>query len=599
MDTCVRAARPSTGRFALRDTCSTSRWRAHGMPSSAACVTASPPTAASATTTSISGCRPNPSRRRRAWERGTGTASCGPIRGGTSSITNTAPGTASSIAATANTATKRAPLARPITTRWVHATTCCTCCANIPPEAIPMSKSRALLLSLLLVPMLGFAAEKPAAKPAAADTVDDAEAARLAASVKTEFLHAWGGYKRYAWGHDALKPLSKAPQDWYAQSLLMTPVDALDTMVLMGLDDEAKETRELIATRLSFDKDLTVKHFEVVIRVLGGLLSAYQLTGDERLLKLAEDLGARMLPAFDTPTGLPYVNINLRTGKGSGTDSNPAEAGTLLLEYGTLSRLTGNPVYYAKAKRALVATYERRSKLDLVGERFDVQSGKWRRTTSHVGARIDSYYEYLWKCWRLFGDRDCLAMWTPSIAAVDTHVLEDVHGALWSGQIEMASGKRVGHEYGALDAFFPGLLAYSGDLKRARRLQDSSFAMWQAHGIEPEAYDYRKRAVTAAEYPLRPEIIESTWYLYRLTGDARYRTMGKVLFEDFVRYCRTDAGYAALKSVVTKEQADDMESFVLAETFKYFYLLFAPPATLDLDDTVLNTEAHPLRHTWK
>jgi len=454
----------------------------------------------------------------------------------------------------------------------------------------------AACLLVLLAPLSAWAA---APSVAALKPMDDAEAARMATRVKGEFIHAWTGYRQYAWGHDALLPLSKAPRDWYARSLLMTPVDALDTLLLMGLDDEAKDARELIDAKLSFDADIDVKHFEVVIRLLGGLLSGYQRTGDPRLLALAEDLGKRLLPAFDSPTGLPYVNVNLRTGKASGTDSNPAEAGTLLLEYGTLSKLTGNPVYYAKAKRALVETFKRRSTLGLVGERFDVQSGAWTRTTSHVGARIDSYYEYLWKCWRLFGDRDCLAMWTPSIAAVDKHVLEDVHGALWSGQVEMASGKRIGHEYGALDAFFPGLLAYSGDLKRARRLQDSSFAMWRMHDIEPEAYDYRKRVVTAAEYPLRPEIIESTWYLYRLTGDARYRTMGKVLFEDFVRYCRTDAGYAALKSVVTKEQADDMESFVLAETFKYFYLLFAPPATLDLDDTVLNTEAHPLRHTWK
>jgi hypothetical protein len=460
------------------------------------------------------------------------------------------------------------------------------------------------LFVLLLVPAATMAAT-PRKAPAtvqgvaALEPMDDAEAARMATRVKGEFLHAWTGYRTYAWGHDALLPLSKGHRDWYAQSLLMTPVDALDTLLVMGLDDEAKDARKLIDRKLSFDADIDVKHFEVVIRLLGGLLSGYQRTGDPRLLALAEDLGKRLLPAFDSPTGLPYVNVNLRTGKASGTDSNPAEAGTLLLEYGTLSKLTGNPLYYRKAKRALLETFQRRSPLDLVGERFDVSTGQWTHTTSHVGARIDSYYEYLWKCWRLFGDRDCLAMWTPSIAAVDKHVLEDVHGALWSGQVDMATGKRIGHEYGALDAFFPGLLAYSGDLKRARRLQDSSFAMWQAHGIEPEAYDYRKREVTAAEYPLRPEIVESTWYLYRLTGDARYRTMGKVLFEDFVRYCRTDAGYAALKSVVTKEQADDMESFVLAETFKYFYLLFAPPSTLDLDNTVLNTEAHPLRRTWK
>jgi mannosidase alpha-like ER degradation enhancer 2 len=460
-----------------------------------------------------------------------------------------------------------------------------------------MSKSRALLLSLLLFPLPGLAVAGPAVPPPApaADGVDEAEAAHLAARVKEEFQHAWGGYKRYAWGHDGLKPLSKAPQDWYAHSLLMTPVDALDTMVLMGLDEDAKQARELIATQLSFDQDMDVKHFEIVIRLLGGLLSSYQLTGDERLLKLAQDLGDRMLPAFDTPTGIPYVNINLHTGKGSGTDSNPAEAGTLLLEYGMLSRLTGNPKYYDKAKRALVATYERRSKIGLVGERFDSLGGQWTSTSSHMGARIDSYYEYLWKCAKLFGDKDCQAMWTSSIAAANRYYLDEVDGELWSGQVEMASGKRTGSEYGALDAFYPGMLAYSGDVEHAQRLQASSFAMWNLHGIEPEAYDYRKREITSGGYPLRPEIVESTWYLYRATGDRKYLAMGRSLFEDFVRHCRTEAGYAAIADVRTMKQADDMESFVLAETFKYFYLLFAPPGTLDLETTVLNTEAHPLR----
>ena len=118
------------------------------------------------------------------------------------------------------------------------------------------------------------------------------------------------------------------------------------------------------------------------------------------------------------------------------------------------------------------------------------------------------------------------------------------------------------------------------------------------HGIEPEAFDYRTRTVTVASYPLRPEIIESTWYLHRLTGDNEYRVMGRQLFEDFVEHTRSEAGYAALQSVVTKQQADDMESFVLAETFKYFYLLFAPPQVLDPAEVVLNTEAHPIRPTW-
>src|SRR5258707_15124216 len=95
---------------------------------------------------------------------------------------------------------------------------------------------------------------------------------QLARQVRAEFLHAWNGYKKYAWGHDDLKPLSKTYHDWYAQSLLMTPVDALDTMILMGLKDEAKHTREYIDQNLSFDKDIEVQNFEITIRLLGGLL---------------------------------------------------------------------------------------------------------------------------------------------------------------------------------------------------------------------------------------------------------------------------------------------------------------------------------------
>src|SRR6186997_2286079 len=117
---------------------------------------------------------------------------------------------------------------------------------------------------------------------------------RLAAEVKAEFLHAWTGYKKYAWGHDDLKPLSKTYHDWYSEPLLMTPVDALDTMLLMGMKDEATSTKNYIIKNLKFDKDIYVQNFEITIRLLGGLLSAYQLTGDERLLSLAEDLGARL-----------------------------------------------------------------------------------------------------------------------------------------------------------------------------------------------------------------------------------------------------------------------------------------------------------------
>ena len=198
---------------------------------------------------------------------------------------------------------------------------------------------------------------------------------KLAAEVKAEFLHAWNGYKRYAWGHDDLKPLSKTYHDWYPEPLLMTAVDALDTMILMELDDEAATTKKYILDNLSFDKDIEVQNFEITIRLLGGLLTNYQLTGDKRFLDLAEDLGNRLLPVFNSPTGMPYRYVNLKTGKVSKPISNPAETGTLIIEFGTLSKLTGKPIFYEKAKRALVETYNRRSKIGLVGEWINVETG--------------------------------------------------------------------------------------------------------------------------------------------------------------------------------------------------------------------------------
>jgi mannosidase alpha-like ER degradation enhancer 2 len=423
-------------------------------------------------------------------------------------------------------------------------------------------------------------------------------AAEPADQVKAEFLHAWRAYQRDAWGHDGLKPLSHQPRDWYGQSLLMTPVDALDTLILMGLSEEAAKDIDLIVKELSFDKDIYVKNFEITIRLLGGLLSGYQLTGDDRLLKLADDLGTRLLPAFESRTGLPYVYVNLRTGKVKGVESNPAETGTLLLEFGTLSKLTGKRIYYDKAKRALTETYNRRSKFGLVGDAINIETGQWLSRDASLTGGIDSYYEYLWKCWKLFGDRDCLAMWNDSIRAINFYLADEVRGELWYGHADMDTGKRTASDYGALDAFFPAVLAFSGDLDRAKRLQASAMKMWTLTGIEPEVLDYRTMTIRKEGYQLRPEIVESNYYLWHYTGDALYQDNARTMFEDFVRYCRTEGGYAALSNVTSKTKRDAMESYVFAETFKYFYLTFAPAAALDFDAVVFNTEAHPLRATW-
>ena len=420
----------------------------------------------------------------------------------------------------------------------------------------------------------------------------------MALQVRSEFLYSWNAYKKYAWGHDELKPLSESYRDWHSAPLLMTPVDALDTMILMGLNEEADKTREYIDNNLSFDQDIEVKNFEITIRLLGGLLSSYQLTGDKRLLELADNLGNRLLPVFNSPTGMPYMYVNLKTGKTRGEESNPAEIGTLLLEFGTLSKLTGKPIYYDKAKRALTELYSRRSAIGLVGSTINIETGKWIDTTSHISGGIDSYYEYLLKSWLLFDDKDCKKMWEASIKAVNKYLADSTKSGLWYGQVDMNTGKKISTQYGALDAFFPAVLARSGDLDRARRLQDSGYKMWTTFGIEPEVIDYTTMKIVSPGYQLRPEIIESAYYLSFLTKDERYQEMGSTFILSLVRYCKTDAGYAALSNVETKLKKDSMESYFLAETLKYLYLLFAPRDTLDLNKVVFNTEGHPLRKAW-
>jgi mannosidase alpha-like ER degradation enhancer 2 len=417
--------------------------------------------------------------------------------------------------------------------------------------------------------------------------------------VKTEFLHAWNAYKQYAWGHDALRPLSKGYRDWYSTPLLMTPVDAFDTMELMGLKKEAEEAKRLVFERLSFHKDIEVQSFEITIRLLGGLIAAYQLDGDSRFLELAEDLAKRLLPVFNSPTGMPYRYVNLQTGRTRDSLNNPAEIGTALIEFGMVSRITRNPVYYDKAKNAVVQLFNRRSRIGLVGTLINIQTGAWVDSTSHISGMIDSYYEYLLKSWLLFDDKECKAMWDSSITAINGYLADSTANGLWYCQANMRTGKRTGTSYGALDAFFPAVLALSGDTARAARLQESSFRMWNLYGIEPESIDYTTMKVTDAHYVLRPEIIESAYYLHHYTKDPKYSRMGEVFYQNLVKYCRTESGYAALKDVTTKEQLNQMDSFFLAETLKYLYLLFAPENTLPFDKVIFNTEAHPMRMVVK
>lgn len=407
--------------------------------------------------------------------------------------------------------------------------------------------------------------------------------------------YAWHGYMQYAKGFDALKPISKQGENWYKTSLQMTPIDAFDTFTLMGLKSEADEAKGLIFSNLNFDIDMEVQLFEINIRLLGGLLSAYELDGDKRFLTLAEDLCKRLLPAFNTKTGMPYRYVNLKTGALRDSLNNPAEIGTCLLEFCKLTQLTGDSIYYKTAKKAVFAVYNRRSSIDLVGTIIDVNTGEWKKPECQIGARLDSYFEYLYKNWLMTGDKDCFEAWETHRKAIAKYLITDTPHGTFLTRVDMNTGKETRSYYGALDAFYAGLLALSGDVATAQKIQDGNYYMWTRFNIEPEVFDFKKDSIIYPSYPLRPENIESCFYLYRRTHDSKYLEMGKRMTDDIIDKCKTEAGFASVKNVTTLELDDSMESFFFAETLKYSYLLFASEDKLDLNKYVFNTESHPMR----
>src|SRR6266545_8205253 len=184
-----------------------------------------------------------------------------------------------------------------------------------------------------------------------------------AADVRNELLHNWNSYKRIAWGHDELHPVSATFGEFFdpAHPVGLTIVEALDTLYLMGLDAELAEGVAWIRDNLDFRAvHQDVQIFETNIRMVGGLLSGYLATGERVLLRKARDIADVLLPAFDrSPTGAPYRFVVPSTGETSGTQNVLAEIGTIVAEFGTLSRLVGDDRYYNAAKKAAKAVFDR------------------------------------------------------------------------------------------------------------------------------------------------------------------------------------------------------------------------------------------------
>ena len=413
-----------------------------------------------------------------------------------------------------------------------------------------------------------------------------------------ETQRSWDAYKKYAWGHDALAPLSHSFSDWYSEPLYISPIDAYPTLSLMGLQNETKMIEDYVVDSLNFDKNIDAKIFEVNIRILGGLLSMYELSGNPKILDKARDFADRMMPAFNTNTGIPTYWVNLKTGQPRGDTVNVAEAASYTFELGVLSYYTKDPKYYQAGKKATLAVYNRRSELGLIGDVIDVNTGDWVSKQSHLCAGVDSYYEYLYKSYLLFGDPELGEIWEESLIVIQKYLAEDVDGQLWYGRVDMNTGEHVSSVVTLYDAFFPAILALSGHMGSAILLQQTWNGLWNQYGLEPMVYDYKSKTPNYPAYDLNPEIIESAYYLFHLTGDSIYFQMNETYWKDIMKYCKTEIAFTSIKDVQTMEQKDYMPTFFLAETLKYFYLTFSHhQGNFNFDEYMFNTEAHPFKRS--
>ncbi|XP_028274112.1 endoplasmic reticulum mannosyl-oligosaccharide 1,2-alpha-mannosidase [Parambassis ranga] len=465
------------------------------------------------------------------------------------------------------------------------------------------------------------AATSVPANPADAVPVSTRSPDRLEA-VRDAFRHAWKGYKDYAWGHDELKPISKSFGEWFGLGL--TLIDSLDTMWIMELKEEFAEAKNWVEKELSFSKNVDVNLFETTIRILGGLLSTYHLTGDQLFLDKAKDLGSRLMPAFKTPSKIPFSDVNI--GKGTAhpprwtSDSTLAEVTSIQLEFRELSRLTQDPQYQDVANEVMKLVHKLPGKHDgLVPMFINTNSGQFtHKGVFTLGARADSYYEYLLKQWIQGGktEDDLLEDYLQAIEGVKKHLVRQTGPGRLTFVGEL-SHNRFNPKMDHLVCFLPGTLALGaqnglpGDhMDLAVQLLETCHQMYKQMetGLSPEIAHFNLQAsdghdvfVKPADRHnlLRPETVESLFYMYRFTKDTKYRDWGWEILQSFNKYTKvSDGGYTSINNVhdpVNPGPRDKMESFFLGETLKYFYLLFSNDTELlGLDKYVFNTEAHPL-----
>lgn len=498
--------------------------------------------------------------------------------------------------------------------------------------------------------------------------------------VKDVFLESWNDYVKHGWGMDVYSPVKQSGKNIGSKPLGWIIVDSLDTLMLMGLDEELEDAKAWVDKELDYDINSDVNVFETTIRMLGGLLSAHYLTDDQDesvYLEKAVQLGNKLVSAFNTPTGIPVMELNLHKEE-AGRNGFPAlgastaEIATLQLEFKYLSNLTGEAYFWDAAEK--VMTYLNSNQYSSPGvynPKYDglapiyvnQHTGKFDRNLIRLGSRGDSYYEYLLKQYLQTDEKTYLDMYEHAYNGIKKHLMKKSYPNKYVYFGELPKGIEGGQFDDKMDhlvCFIGGLFALGAtkglteqearsnpwwdrsnedQLNLAKELARTCYHMYHdtpGTGLSPEIVIFNSKEDINTEQARgitwsmrgdfyikqndkhnlqRPETVETLYYLHKITGDIKYREWGWEIFENFVKYTKVtdsngkNARYTSLRdcTVIPPVMADNLESFWLAETLKYLYLLFddetgVSGGTLkngkldkwDIRNMIFNTEAHPL-----
>ncbi|RJE25491.1 hydrolase family 47 protein [Aspergillus sclerotialis] len=485
-------------------------------------------------------------------------------------------------------------------------------------------------------------------------------------AVKQAFEHAWKGYKKHAWLHDELSPLSGDNRETFA-GWAATLVDSLDSLIIMGMTDEFEKALAALEQIDFTTTDATqINVFETTIRYLGGFMAANDLTDGKYpiLLKKAVEVGEFLYSAFDTRNRMPQSRWQwTRTAEGLGIEPSRntilAELGSLTLEFTRLSQLTNDSKYFDAIQRITDQMEAAQQKTKVPGlwpVMVNAEEMKFTDPRFTVGGMADSMYEYLPKEYMLLSAQvnQYKSMYDSAMDAIKDRLIfrgmtKDNQEVLFAGnaQAGMPSKEDLEHEAEHLKCFLGGMVGIGAkvfrrsaeELRIARGLTDGCIWAYDSMptGIMPEIFhvsacddmddckwdekkwyrDVQRRLskgtsaqnaqqegkslvkthglapgmtdISDARYFLRPEAIESVFIMYRITGDKTLQDAAWRMFKNIEKITRTDYAHAAIYDVRDRHtpKLDYMESFWLAETLKYFYLIFSEPTLVSLDEYVL------------